>query len=136
MRDIDWETIIGIVVVGVMAALIVMVVGLLVVTLLPYAGIDATRGESTYTGEAVDSENERGLIFQTTQIHLKTDDRSSEAETFCVHPDNRDEQVDVLREAARGDDRVTITHSRPYFVPIWECEAGTSIVRDVEVHDE
>lgn len=97
-------------------------------------GVSAARGESAYTGQVVDLENERGLVFQTTQVHLKTDSQASSSEVFCVHPDSRDEHFDELREAASSGDRVTITYSRPYVVPIWQCQSGTSIVRDVETH--
>lgn len=114
---------------GLAILLVVFVVGSL------GAGLGDKRSESAYTGNVVDIENERGLLFVTTQVHVKTDRRSSKAETFCVHPDNRDQLV-TLREGLHTDSRVTITYERPRYVPVWTCEQGTSIITDVETHSE
>jgi hypothetical protein len=98
------------------------------------AGIGAVRHESQYTGQVVDIENEKGIILQTSQAHLKTDSRSSEHETFCIHPDNR-EQLEPLRQTLRDGQRVTITYERPMYVPVWTCQSGTSIITDIDVSD-
>lgn len=115
---------------------IAAVVVLVVAAVAGFAGFAEQRGESTYSGVVVDFENERGFVFKTTQAHLKTNPESSSGETFCVHPENRDRQVEVLREAARDGSVVTVTYSRPYFVPPWECESGISIIRDVEIRED
>lgn len=114
---------------AIVATVVFMAVGVAV------QGIGEQRSTSDYSGHVVDVENQRGIVLQTTQIHLKTDKESSNAETFCVHPDNRDEQLPKLRQAVNSGDRVTVTYSRPLYVPVWTCEAGTSIIRNVEVND-
>lgn len=116
--------------IGALAVLSLLFTGFVVLI----GGISDYRAPSDYTGQVVDLEVERGLVFQTTQAHLKTHRRSSEAETFCVHPSNHDEQLPQLREALQNGSRVTVTYSRPRYIPIWECESGTSIIREVEVH--
>lgn len=117
-----------------LAAVVVIVAFGVGMTVL--AGLSSQRGESTYTGQVVDVEVEKGVVFQTTQGKLKTHRRSSTVETFCVHPSNHDDQVPKLKQALERGDRVRITYSRPLYVSIWDCEAGTSIIRDVEVMNE
>lgn len=118
----------------------IVIGGIMIVVLLVAIGgglgFAEPRGESTYTGVVVDFENERGIPFETTQAHLKTNPESSNKETFCVHPENRDRQVEVLRDAARSGDVVSVTYSRPLFVPVWDCEADTSIIRDIAVRED
>jgi len=92
-------------------------------------GVDAPRGESTYTGVVVDVEVEKG-IPATTQAHLKTDPQASSSESFCVLPDN-DEHLETLRTAARNGSRVTVTYERPLFVPFWTCERGLSYITEM-----
>lgn len=99
-------------------------------------GVGDQRATSQYTGEVVDLENERGVLLRTTQVHLKTDAQASSSETFCVIDENRDEQLPVLRDAARNGHTVTVTYERPLYVPLWECEKDTSIIRDVEIRQE
>lgn len=124
MKDVMKLTITGIVVVAVILAAL---------TLL--AGLGSERHESQYSGQVVDVENQKGLILQTSQAKLKTDSRSSQHETFCIHPDNR-EQLDPLQKALRDGDRVTITYERPRYVPVWTCQQETSIITDIEVSEE
>lgn len=116
--------------VGVAALAITLVVsGVLI------SGFGSSRAESQYTGQVVDIENEKGVVLQTTQANLKTNPRSSEHETFCIHPDNR-EQLQPLRESLRNGQRVTITYDRPLYVPVWTCKGGTSIITDIEVSNQ
>lgn len=118
-----------------MAVFAFAVLLIMVVPIAMFVGVDAARGESQYAGQVVDVEVDRGYVFQTTQALVKTDRRSSTTETFCVHPSNR-EQIQTLKSALNEGDRVRITYSRPLFVPVWTCEPGTSIIRDVEVIEE
>ena len=114
----------GLAVVGVVAIVVIGAV------LFFATGIGSVRGESTYSGEVVDLENQKGMIVQTSQVHMKTDATSSSSETFCVHPDNR-EQMDTLRQAASSGQQITVTYERPLYVSPMECEGGTSIVKNI-----
>lgn len=98
-------------------------------------GVSSARGESQYTGVVVDVEEDKGLVFRTSQAHVRTDERASQTETFCVHPDSKEEQIPDLRSALNDQTRVTITYERPRVVPIWTCESGTSIITNIEVHN-
>lgn len=111
-------------------------VAVVVVALLLYGflGLSATRGASTYTGQVVDIEHEKGLFLKTSQVHLKTNLESSEAETFCVHPSEVDEHLPILRRALRNNQQVTISYSRPLWVSPSECQSGLSMVDDVEIN--
>lgn len=96
-------------------------------------GISQVRSPSVYTGQVVDIEVDKGILFRTSQVHLKTHLRSSDSQTFCIHPDNQDEQVQILRDALRNESRVSIEYSRPLWVPINDCDVGLSIVGRIEV---
>lgn len=106
---------------------------LLVLIFPPLTGIGQMRAPSDYTGQVVDVEHNKGIIWRTSQLKMKTHRRSSAVETFCLHPKNHEEQLSVVREALRQGYRVQVEYSRPLIVPIWECKTGTSIVRDVEI---
>ena len=116
------------------AAAFVALAAVICVGVVLLAGVSEVRQPSDYTGNVVDIENEKGIIFRTTQAHVKTDRRSSEHETFCVHPDNR-EQLDTLRDGLQTDNRVTIEYSRPLYVPVWVCQSGTAIIDEVTIHE-
>lgn len=130
MNDDGFWTEAGMIVAGLLAALLALSVVLTLIW-IPISGLGQVRHESQYTGEVVDIENQKGMIMQTTQVHMKTNPRASSHETFCVHPDNR-EQLDPLRSALRDSERVTITYSRPLYVAPWTCKSGTSIIREID----
>lgn len=116
--------------------IVLFVAAMVIAVVLGTLGLGTPRAPSEYSGQVVDVENDKGFVFQTSQVHLKTGPQSSSAETFCVHPDNKDEQMPVLRGALSNGSRVTVEYERPYFVGRWECENDTSIVTDVEIEDQ
>lgn len=95
-----------------------------------HAGVDTPRGESEYTGYVVDVEHNKGLVLKTTQVHMKTQPRSSSKETFCVM-DKKTDHLQALRNALTNQSRVTISYSRPVYVSRFNCNPGLSIVRNV-----
>lgn len=123
----DWTTII------VVLAIITVV---LWAALMAVLGLSTVRGQSDYTGYVVDMEYEKGIVFKTTQVKMKTHPRSSEHETFCVKVPDNGHQVDALREALAEQRRIRVEYSRPLYVPVWECDTGLSIVRDIEAVNE
>lgn len=103
---------------------------------VPVAGVDEVRGESSYTGQVVDVEYEKGMLLQTTQLKVKTDRRSSSHETFCIRIPEDEQHVQTARRALEEGDRVEITYSRPLYVGVWECAQGTSIVQEIEISED
>ena len=100
-------------------------------------GIGTPRqNESDYTGYIVDTENERGLIFPNTKIHLKTHPTSGTSEEFCITMPEDEEMLENARVALRDGRRVTVTYQRGIFENPWDCFDNSSMVLDIEVHDE
>lgn len=132
LPDIDLFELTMVAILGVSALLVVATV---IGTVGYMAGFDTVRHESDYSGHAVDLEVEKGLVFQTTQVHMKTNPRSSEHETFCVHPDNHG-QLDQIRTAVSNGHRMTVSYYRPLWVSPFDCEQGTSVITNVEIHEE
>lgn len=97
------------------------------------AGLAPPTEESTYTGYVVDAEVDRGFIFRTTTIHMKTHPRSSVLERFCVLESNENSQLDQLRQSLYDQTRLRITYTRPAYVGIWDCNAHTTIIENIEI---
>lgn len=116
-----------------MAAFVLIVVALIIGM---FFGLGTARAPSDYSGHVVDVELDKGMVFRTSQAHLKTHRRSSEGEVFCIPQEREDELGDKLRTAMREGHRVTIEYSRPYIVSPWHCDATTSVIRDIEVVNE
>lgn len=100
--------------------------------LLGFMGISSMRAESTYTGYVVDVEHDKGVLFRTSQIHLKTHPRSSAVEEFCIHPSNEKEQLEKARQYLQQGEKVDVTYHRPLYVSHWQCEAGLSLVDSLD----
>lgn len=105
-----------------------------VLALMP--GIGTPRDTSEYTGYAVDTEYEKGLIFTNTKVHLKTNPRSSEHETFCVAIPEDEDTFRTLQKAARNGQRVTVTYERGIYESPHDCYNDSSMVVDITVHNE
>lgn len=106
------------------AAIIIAAIG-------AFIGFGTPRGQSQYTGHVVDVEHDKGIVLPTTQVHMKTNPRSSSKETFCVMDEQNPEHLERLRGAARNNSRVTVTYSRPLFVWRGKCDTGLSVVKNV-----
>lgn len=87
------------------------------------------RGESTYTGYVVDTEIDRGIVFRTSQVYLKTHPRSSAVEAFCLNSDDLEQKA---QDYLNDEQKVTVTYSRPLWVNPMNCEGGLSIVQSFE----
>ena len=108
---------------GILALLVVLYV-------IGQAGFGDARGESLYTGYVVDTEVDKGVIFRTTTVHLKTNLDASSVESFCVKPEPEEDLLENLQEHQRNQDKVQIEYSRPYWVSPFGCSSGLSLVRD------
>ena len=69
---------------------------------------------------------DKGLIFRTSQVHLKTHPRSSAVEEFCLVNEQQEQKAE---EYLRNQQKVTVTYSRPFWVNPFTCEGGLSIVK-------
>lgn len=122
MDKVDYALIAAAVVIG----------GLILFFMLP--GVGTPRGESQYTGVVVDTEYESGFVFKNTIIHLKTNPRSSESETFCIAIPDDQAMYEQLNDALRNGTRVTVTYSRGIVENPFDCMMDHSLVRSVEVN--
>lgn len=91
------------------------------------------RGESTYTGYVVDTEIDKGLIFRTSQVKMKTHPRSSAVEAFCLPTEEFEEQA---IQSLQDQEPVTVTYSRPLWVNPMQCDGGLSIVKSFSEAEE
>lgn len=114
---------------------IVLIIGFLGFGIASAAGLSNARAPSEYSGHVVDVEQDRGTVFRTTQLNMKTHPQASSSETFCIQ-DGDEEILETAKNATRNNDRVTIEYSRPYFVWIGDCESDTSIVQDITVTNQ
>jgi hypothetical protein len=89
-------------------------------------GFGSMRGESTYTGYVVDAEIDKGLIFRTSTVHMKTHPRSSAVEEFCLPTGEFEEEAE---QALQDQEPVSVTYSRPLWVNPMTCDGGLSIVQ-------
>ncbi len=92
-------------------------------------GFGSARGQSTYTGYVVDAEIDKGLLFRTSTVHLKTHPRASAVEEFCLPTDEFEKQASTYLQ---DQQRVKVTYSRPYWVHPMTCSGGLSLVRSFE----
>ncbi|WP_276273626.1 hypothetical protein [Haloarcula litorea] len=74
----------------------------------------------------VDTEIDKGFIFRTSQVHLKTHPRSSAVEEFCLVSDKQEQKAE---QYLRNQQKVTVTYSRPLWVSPFTCDAQLSIVK-------
>lgn len=95
-----------------------------------YLGVGEPRGESTYTGYVVDVEHDRGYIFRTSQLMIKTDTESSIAETFCL---NSEQDVENAKTYLEDQEKIQVEYSRPLWVNPFQCQSGLSIVNNMEL---
>lgn len=107
-----------------MTAIAVVLIGAFVFTSM---GFGSARGESTYTGYVVDTEIDKGLIFRTSQVHLKTHPRSSSGEEFCLTTEQHEQEA---KEYLQNQQKVTVTYSRPLWVSPFSCEAQLSVLQN------
>lgn len=108
-----------------------LVLGLIAISMITgYLGIGEPRGDSTYTGTVVDVEHNRGFIFRTSQVMVKTDQRSSVAEEFCLPTE---EKVQKAKEFLSSGDQITVQYNRPLYVNPFTCDSSLSVVRSMEV---
>lgn len=111
-----------------MLAMLLLIVGAIAGVL----GLDSMRAPSEYTGQVIDVEHNKGIVFRTTQLRMKTHVRSSEIETFCIHERNMPGQLEDARQALATGERIRVEYERPLFVWVGECKPGTSIVTNIE----
>lgn len=114
----------------------IAVVFVLIIALLMTPGIGTPRDTSEYTGYVVDTEYEKGFIFANTKVHLKTNPRSSEHETFCVAVPADEAQFRELQDAAVNQQRVTVTYERGIYEDPFDCFYDDSMVVDIQVHND
>jgi hypothetical protein len=99
--------------------------------ILGYMGISTPVGESSYTGVIVDVEHNRGYIFRTTQVYMKTDATASAVETFCVKADSQPELFESVKKNYQDGEKVTVDYDRPIWVSPFKCQSGHSVINSV-----
>lgn len=99
--------------------------------ILSYMGISAPVGESSYTGEVVDIQHDKGYIFRTTQVYMKTDPTASAVETFCVQTNKKPELYQSIKQNYEEGNKIQVDYSRPLFVSPFQCQGGLSTVDSV-----
>lgn len=77
----------------------------------------------------VDTEIDKGLVFRTSQVHLKTHPRSSTVEEFCLPTTDLEQQAQGY---LTQEQKVTVTYSRPLWVNPMTCDGGLSLVKSFE----
>lgn len=92
-------------------------------------GLGTPRGESVYTGYVVDVEDDKGLIFRTSQALVKTDQESSVAEQFCLDDES---DVEAAKEFLQNGEKVDIEYSRGVWVNPFDCQSELSVTNSIE----
>lgn len=77
----------------------------------------------------MDAELDKGMLFRTSTVHLKTHPRSSVVEEFCLPTDELERKASTYLQEQQ---RVEVTYSRPYWVNPKTCNGGISLVQSFE----
>lgn len=87
-----------------------------------------------YTGEIVDVQEQRGLIFKTNEIDTKTNERSSDPVSWCIE-ESRPELLEKAQRLTDSKAQVRIEYHDEFFVWIKNrCSPSTrGIVNSIEI---
>jgi len=118
--------------VGLMAAGALLILAVVASFLLVMIGFGTPVGESTYTGQVVDVEHDRGIIFPVDTVNARTGSDAGVDEMFCVVDDGLREEA---RQYAGDGGRVVITYHRPLWLDPRECERGSVVMTDIRPHN-
>jgi hypothetical protein len=108
----------------------------IILLILAVLGFGIPVAESNYSGDVADIQDNRGIIWETSSVEIKTDSEATEPVTFCIAPGDTSEFIPMLRYAQEENLRVTVTYDRGYFEPPWKCGKGSDrVLTDVEIND-
>lgn len=110
-----------------LAFFIVFIVAFLSGGALLYIGLTSP-ARGSHTGYVTATETS-GLIWSTPKAFFKTDAQSSQEDRYCV---TNQSVYDRLLTAQTIREKVTINFQNDWWMPIWECNGGISIIRSVE----
>lgn len=99
--------------------LIVFLVGAVFLFPLWFKWSQLGRGQHTGYVTAID---ERGYIWKNYDVYFKTDNSSSQEDTYCVHRNNQ-ELAQELKEASQNRQQITITYEGVRGVGLAQCHA-------------
>jgi len=114
----------GAVIVGGLVAVVLLIAVMVFATM----GLGTPVGESTYTGQIVNAQSDKGMVFKVDTVTARTGDDASVDEEFCVLEESLLE--DSKRFVGTGE-RVEIAYERPLWLSPTDCESGSVIMSDV-----
>jgi len=96
-------------------------------------GLGTPIGESTYTGQIVNAQSDKGVFFKVDTVAARTGDDASVDEEFCVLDESL---LEESKPFVGTGERVEITYERPLWLSPTKCEGDSVIMTDVQIANQ